>query len=70
MEIAKKICAFVATILFIHLPATVMAAKTEMATFAGGCFWSMQHDLDKVPGVIKTTVGAWLKLTDLNTLPH
>lgn len=29
----------------------------EMATFAGGCFWSMQRMLDEVPGVITTTVG-------------
>ena len=27
------------------------------ATFAGGCFWSMQRMLDEVPGVITTTVG-------------
>ncbi len=27
------------------------------ATFAGGCFWSMQRMLDEVPGVIMTTVG-------------
>lgn len=32
-------------------------AKTETAIFAGGCFWSMQHDFDKVPGIISTTVG-------------
>jgi peptide-methionine (S)-S-oxide reductase len=29
----------------------------ETATFAGGCFWSMQRMLDEVPGVITTTVG-------------
>ena len=27
------------------------------ATFAGGCFWCLQHDLDHVPGVISTTAG-------------
>jgi peptide-methionine (S)-S-oxide reductase len=27
------------------------------AVFAGGCFWSMQHDFEKVDGIIKTTVG-------------
>src|SRR6187399_2605951 len=29
----------------------------ETATFAGGCFWSMQRMMDGVPGVITTTVG-------------
>jgi peptide-methionine (S)-S-oxide reductase len=29
----------------------------ETATFAGGCFWSMQRMMDEVPGVITTTVG-------------
>jgi peptide-methionine (S)-S-oxide reductase len=31
--------------------------KTETATFAGGCFWCMQPPYDKLPGVLKTTVG-------------
>ncbi len=29
----------------------------ETATFAGGCFWSMQRMMDEVSGVITTTVG-------------
>ncbi|HKQ32104.1 MAG TPA: peptide-methionine (S)-S-oxide reductase MsrA, partial [Thermodesulfobacteriota bacterium] len=29
----------------------------EIATFAGGCFWSIQKSFDKVDGVVKTTVG-------------
>lgn len=32
-------------------------AKTEEAIFAGGCFWSMQADFDKVPGVLDTVAG-------------
>lgn len=28
-----------------------------MATFAGGCFWCLQHDLDLQEGVVKTIVG-------------
>lgn len=33
------------------------APKTEVATFAGGCFWCTEADFDKVPGVISTTSG-------------
>jgi len=29
----------------------------EQATFAGGCFWCMQHPFDGLEGVISTTVG-------------
>ena len=31
--------------------------SSEMATFAGGCFWCMQYPFDKLEGVISTTVG-------------
>jgi len=31
--------------------------NTETATFAGGCFWCMQHPFDELPGVISTTSG-------------
>jgi peptide-methionine (S)-S-oxide reductase len=30
---------------------------TSKATFAGGCFWCVESDFDKVPGVISTTSG-------------
>jgi peptide-methionine (S)-S-oxide reductase len=37
------------------------AARTtfpvDTATFAGGCFWSMERPFDNTPGVISTTVG-------------
>ena len=36
---------------------TVPAAATAKATFAGGCFWCVEADFDKVPGVISTVSG-------------
>jgi peptide-methionine (S)-S-oxide reductase len=31
--------------------------RTATATFAGGCFWSMEHVFDELPGVVSVTVG-------------
>ena len=31
--------------------------KTAIATFAGGCFWCVEADFDKVGGVLSTTSG-------------
>jgi peptide-methionine (S)-S-oxide reductase len=33
------------------------AGKTTKATFAGGCFWCVEADFDKIDGVISTTSG-------------
>ena len=33
------------------------AGKPEKATFAGGCFWCMEHPFDALPGVISVTSG-------------
>jgi peptide-methionine (S)-S-oxide reductase len=33
------------------------AGKNAVATFAGGCFWCVESDFDKVAGVISTTSG-------------
>jgi len=48
-----------------HMPAQAQtqaaapnsAPKTAKATFAGGCFWCVESDFDKVPGVLSTTSG-------------
>lgn len=31
--------------------------KLEKATFAGGCFWCMEHPFDQLPGVVSVTSG-------------
>jgi peptide-methionine (S)-S-oxide reductase len=34
-----------------------VAAGLDVATFAGGCFWSMEYDFDRLPGIKDTTSG-------------
>jgi methionine-S-sulfoxide reductase len=38
-------------------PTVAPGHHTEMATFAGGCFWGIQAKFDHIKGVIHTTVG-------------
>jgi peptide-methionine (S)-S-oxide reductase len=38
------------------VPAPV-PARVDTATFAGGCFWSMERPFDNTTGVVSTTVG-------------
>ena len=38
-------------------PQDTAPPKTATATFAGGCFWCVEADFDKVPGVISATSG-------------
>lgn len=33
------------------------AGKLQKATFAGGCFWCMEHPFDELPGVVSVTSG-------------
>ncbi|MBK7262842.1 MAG: peptide-methionine (S)-S-oxide reductase MsrA [Rubrivivax sp.] len=37
--------------------AAEVAPKGELAVFAGGCFWCVEADFDKVPGVLSTVSG-------------
>jgi peptide-methionine (S)-S-oxide reductase len=38
-------------------PQPAPTAATAVAAFAGDCFWCVEADFDKVPGVIRTTSG-------------
>ena len=40
-----------------YAPLPQPMAGQEVAIFAGGCFWCIESDFDKVPGVVATTSG-------------
>lgn len=37
--------------------ALILPQGSDVAVFAGGCFWSTEADFDKLPGVLSTTSG-------------
>ncbi len=39
------------------MPTMAFAGSMEKATFAGGCFWCMEHPFDELDGVVSTTSG-------------
>ena len=51
------IWALAAGILLLAAAPAFTAGKLATAVFAGGCFWSMQHDADPIHGVVSTVVG-------------
>src|SRR5881398_2985041 len=51
--------------LLFALVLAVTTAPLDTATFAGGCFWSMERAFDQVAGVVAVTVGY-----TGGTLPH
>lgn len=44
-------------LLLLGLAGPAFAQATAKATFAGGCFWCVEADFDKLPGVLSTTSG-------------
>lgn len=48
-------CFLGALLLFISSP--VQAAPINEAVLAGGCFWCLEHDLEKLPGVLDVQSG-------------
>jgi peptide-methionine (S)-S-oxide reductase len=60
----KRISAFLAILAILAVTLAARGAEAPkvppgdaVATFAGGCFWCMESDFDKVPGVVATISG-------------
>ena len=53
----RVLASLAVSLLVVFAPGAFAQAKTEKATFGGGCFWCMEPPYDKLPGVISTTSG-------------
>jgi len=52
------------SVMLIAIATAMAATNLETATFAGGCFWCMEHPFDEIPGVVSVTsgyTGGWKK---------
>lgn len=47
----------VLTILAAIFGPALAQSRYQTAIFAGGCFWSMQHDMGSIPGVVRSEAG-------------
>lgn len=52
-----RIAAFALCLVWTMVGSALAASPFPVATFAGGCFWSMQRHFDDAPGVVSTRVG-------------
>jgi peptide-methionine (S)-S-oxide reductase len=53
----KRLFAAVAAAAIFAAQAAPAATALKTAVFAGGCFWSAEHDIEHTPGVVKVVVG-------------
>src|SRR5689334_2717691 len=55
----RFLAALIASLAVLAAPAAPpkVPPGARVATFAGGCFWCMESDFDKVPGVVATISG-------------
>jgi peptide-methionine (S)-S-oxide reductase len=54
---ARKLLVVAAVFFFSVVSDDLKAQQARIATFAGGCFWCVESDFDKVPGVVETISG-------------
>ncbi|MEO1101913.1 MAG: peptide-methionine (S)-S-oxide reductase MsrA [Pseudomonadota bacterium] len=55
--LAAASASFIATAVAQGAPADTAAVELKTAVFAGGCFWCVESDFDKVDGVVATISG-------------
>jgi len=55
----RKILAALAALIALQAAPLALGAELAKATFAGGCFWCVESDFDKVPGV-KSTISGYI----------
>jgi peptide-methionine (S)-S-oxide reductase len=53
----KRLFGMAAAAALFAAEAAPAAAALKTAVFAGGCFWSAEHDIEGTPGVVKVLVG-------------
>lgn len=53
----KSLFVLGAAITLVGLPALAQPARTATAIFAGGCFWTTEYQMEKIPGVIRAVSG-------------
>jgi peptide-methionine (S)-S-oxide reductase len=57
LQMGRALAATLIVLASAQVAAQTPPDATAKATFAGGCFWCVEADFDKVPGVISTTSG-------------
>jgi peptide-methionine (S)-S-oxide reductase len=53
----RRLALLLSLLLLLLGPAPGALAATEEAVLAGGCFWCLEHDLEKLPGVLDVVSG-------------
>jgi peptide-methionine (S)-S-oxide reductase len=53
----QRLVGIVAAVLLGALSGGLHAEEAKTAIFAGGCFWCVESDFDRMPGVVETTSG-------------
>lgn len=53
----KRLLPLLMAVVLLLAPAATAQAAVQEAVLAGGCFWCLEHDLEKLPGVLSAESG-------------